>query len=66
MLGLILGIPPMLWLLVLILLGLLLRSCVWVWKDADLSVHRMLKDDRVRGQDQQTIFNVRDAPNRLG
>ncbi|RMJ26614.1 Zinc finger protein, partial [Aspergillus sp. HF37] len=27
---------------------------------------RMLKDERLRGQDLQSIFNVRDAPNRLG
>ncbi|KAF1954199.1 hypothetical protein CC80DRAFT_494026 [Byssothecium circinans] len=27
---------------------------------------RMLKDDRVRGEEQQSIFNVKDAPNRLG
>lgn len=27
---------------------------------------RMLKDDRLREQEQQTIFNVRDAANRLG
>lgn len=27
---------------------------------------RMLKDDRMKGQDLQSIFNVRDAPNRLG
>ncbi|KAF2646552.1 hypothetical protein P280DRAFT_486180 [Massarina eburnea CBS 473.64] len=27
---------------------------------------RMLKDDRVQAEEQQTIFNVKDAPDRLG
>jgi len=27
---------------------------------------RMLKDDRLRGEEQQTIFNVKDAADRLG
>ena len=27
---------------------------------------RMLKDDRVRPEGERTIFNVRDAPDRLG
>ncbi|ODH41924.1 hypothetical protein ACO22_01291 [Paracoccidioides brasiliensis] len=27
---------------------------------------RMLKDERVRQKDQRTIFNVKDAPDRLG
>lgn len=27
---------------------------------------RMLKDERVRGEDQRTIFNVQDAADRLG
>ena len=27
---------------------------------------RMLKDDRVRAEEQRTIFDVKDAPNRLG
>jgi len=27
---------------------------------------RMLKDDRVRGEEQRTIFNVKDASDRLG
>ncbi|KAF1993546.1 hypothetical protein P154DRAFT_549498 [Amniculicola lignicola CBS 123094] len=27
---------------------------------------RMLKDDRVRGEEERTIFNVRDASDRLG
>ncbi|EGE79432.2 zinc finger protein [Blastomyces dermatitidis ATCC 18188] len=27
---------------------------------------RMLKDERVRQEEQRTIFNVKDAPNRLG
>ena len=27
---------------------------------------RMLKDERVRQQEEQSIFNVRDAANRLG
>ena len=28
--------------------------------------NRMLKDDRLRGEDQRTIFDVKDAPDRLG
>lgn len=27
---------------------------------------RMLKDDRVKGEEDRTIFNVKDAPDRLG
>ncbi|TVY50951.1 Uncharacterized protein LCER1_G006916 [Lachnellula cervina] len=27
---------------------------------------RMLKDDRVRGEEQRTIFDVKEAPNKLG
>ena len=27
---------------------------------------RMLKDDRVQGEQQRSIFNVKDAPDRLG
>jgi hypothetical protein len=27
---------------------------------------RMLKDERVRQKEERTIFNVEDAPNRLG
>lgn len=27
---------------------------------------RMLKDDRIRAEDERTIFDVKDAPNRLG
>jgi hypothetical protein len=27
---------------------------------------RMLRDDRVRGKDQRTIFDVEEAPNKLG
>jgi hypothetical protein len=27
---------------------------------------RMLRDDRVRGEDQRTIFDVEEAPNKLG
>lgn len=27
---------------------------------------RMLKDDRIRGEEQRTIFDVKDAPNKLG
>lgn len=27
---------------------------------------RMLKDERVRGKDMETIFDVRDAPHKLG
>ncbi|PGH15604.1 hypothetical protein AJ80_05468 [Polytolypa hystricis UAMH7299] len=27
---------------------------------------RMLKDDRLRGEEQRSIFNVKDAPDRLG
>jgi hypothetical protein len=28
--------------------------------------NRMLKDDRIRGEDMRTIFDVKDAPNKLG
>ncbi|KAI9740497.1 MAG: hypothetical protein M1834_005077 [Cirrosporium novae-zelandiae] len=27
---------------------------------------RMLKDHRIRGEEERTIFNVKDAPNKLG
>jgi hypothetical protein len=27
---------------------------------------RMLKDDRIRGEEQRTIFDVKEAPNKLG
>jgi hypothetical protein len=27
---------------------------------------RMLKDDRIRGEEQRSIFNVKDAPDKLG
>jgi hypothetical protein len=27
---------------------------------------RMLKDDRIRREEERTIFDVKDAPNRLG
>lgn len=27
---------------------------------------RMLKDERVRGEEERSIFNVKDAPDRLG
>ena len=27
---------------------------------------RMIKDDRVRGEEQRTIFYVKEAPNKLG
>jgi hypothetical protein len=27
---------------------------------------RMLKDDRIRQEDARTIFDVKDAPNKLG
>lgn len=27
---------------------------------------RMLKDDRVRGEEARTIFDVKEAPNKLG
>ena len=33
--------------------------------DADMR-ERMLKDDRVRGHQERSIFNVRDAEDRLG
>jgi hypothetical protein len=28
--------------------------------------NRMLKDDRVRGEEERTIFDVKEAPNKLG
>ena len=34
-------------------------------EDARLDA-RMLKDDRVRAEEQRTIFNVKDAADRLG
>lgn len=34
--------------------------------DIDCFVIRMLKDDRVRGDAQRSIFNVKDAADRLG
>jgi len=27
---------------------------------------RMLRDDRIRGEEQRTIFDVKEAPNKLG
>lgn len=27
---------------------------------------RFLKDDRIQGEEERTIFDVRDAPNKLG
>jgi hypothetical protein len=27
---------------------------------------RMLKDDRIRGEEMRTIFDVKEAPNKLG
>jgi hypothetical protein len=27
---------------------------------------RMLKDDRIRGEEARTIFDVKEAPNKLG
>jgi len=27
---------------------------------------RMIKDDRIKGEEQRTIFDVKDAPNKLG
>jgi hypothetical protein len=34
--------------------------------DPKLTRHRMLKDDRVRAEEERSIFNVKDAPDRLG
>lgn len=37
------------------------------FEGADVRVDsRMLKDDRVRAEEQRTIFDVKDAPHRLG
>lgn len=34
--------------------------------EEELTWYRMLKDERVRGEEQRSIFNVKDAADRLG
>ena len=42
------------------------RQAISLGITAILSLYRMLKDDRIKEQEPKSIFDVKDAPERLG